>query len=565
MNTNNDKPVSRRNWLGTVTTASLTTGLLAVTPKVFGETLKRVPGSTDKNAGARVYNIRDFGAKGDGNTLDTAALQAAIDACYKDMGGTVLVPAGTFIIGTVEMKSNVTLHISAGGTLLGSADGKQYHPANAIPLHGDATLEDGNVGLIFAVKADNITIEGAGTIDGNGAQFRHPVNDKHAPSPAGLSSHQRPYHLLFYQCNNLSVKDIFLKDSAYHSVRVIQCMYVKMEGLHIHGRVIYNNDGFHFISSQYVHVDHCDVQSQDDACALFGSCKFITVSNSTFSTRWSVFRFGGGAAENITVSNCIIFQAFGCPVKIQCGPNSRFENLLFSNLIMNQVTGPVSIGMGAKWHGNEGLKETPGVVRNISFSHIRATVIKPIPLPGSEWPSKYNLGEVFSCITLNAFDENFLENITFDDVHITFPGGGTAEQGAVREVPKVAGEYYTMGIPPAYGLYARNVRGLTLQNVRFEIASPDLRPALILDQVEDAAVNGLNVQGQKDAESALRFIDSEDVLMTAARLLTDASVFLSVEGSQTKNIKIDGGDISKAKTSIVFKDGAGKSSLQLRQ
>ncbi len=565
MTTNDLKPVSRRNWLELVTTASLTTGLMAIAPKSFGEKLTREAENADKNSGIRMYNIRDYGAKGDGKSLDTAAVQAAIDACNKDQGGIVIVPAGDFVIGTVEMKSNVTLHLSAGGTLLGSTDGKQYHPAEAIPLHGDATLEDGNTGLIFAVKADNITIEGTGTIDGRGAQFRHPVNDNHAPSPAGLSSHQRPYHLLFYQCNNLSVRNIFLKDSAYHSVRVIQCQYVKLEGLHIHGRVIYNNDGFHFISSQYVHVDHCDVQSQDDACALFGSCKFVTVSNSSFSTRWSVFRFGGGEAENITVSNCIIFQAFGCPVKIQCGPNSRFENMLFSNIIMNQVTGPVSIGMGAKWHGNNGSKETPGVVRNLSFSHIRATVVKPIPLPGSEWPSKYNPGEIFSCITLNAFDEHFIENISFDDVHLTFPGGGTAEQGALRDVPKVAGEYYTMGVPPAYGLYARNVHGLTLNNVRFETEAPDLRPAFILDHGEDVAVNGLNVQGQKDAESALRFIDSSDVLLSAVRLLTDATVFLSVEGSENKNIKIDGGDISKAVTPLAFGNGAGRQSVKLKE
>lgn len=110
--------------------------------------------------GTRIYNILDFGAKGDGTTLDTQALQAAIDACNKDHGGTVLVPAGVFVIGTVELKSNVTLHISAQGKLLGSADGKQYHAADPIPLRGDSTVGDGNVGLLFAVNAENVTVEG---------------------------------------------------------------------------------------------------------------------------------------------------------------------------------------------------------------------------------------------------------------------------------------------------------------------------------------------------------------------------------------------------------------------
>ncbi|MGH9353196.1 MAG: glycoside hydrolase family 28 protein, partial [Terriglobia bacterium] len=215
----------------------------------------------EENLGARVYNIRDFGAKGDGKTLDTMAVQAAIDACNKDRGGTVLVPAGVFVIGTVEMKGNVTLHIAAQGKLLGSADGKQYHAAGAIPLSGDTTLRDGNVGLIFAVNAENITVEGPGTIDGQGAQFRSPRRG--VPPPSGRGGSHRPYHLLFYRCKNLRVRDIFLFNSAFHSVRVIESNFVWMERIHIYNRVNGNNDGFHFISSQYVHVSNCDVQSQD--------------------------------------------------------------------------------------------------------------------------------------------------------------------------------------------------------------------------------------------------------------------------------------------------------------
>jgi polygalacturonase len=321
-------------------------------------------------------------------------------------------------------------------------------------------LGDGNVGLLFAVKADNITIEGTGMIDGQGAQFRSPT--KGAPSPAGITGAHRPYHLLFHQCNNLTVRDIYLYKSAFHSVRVIQSEFVKFDGLHINNRVIHNNDGFHFISCRYVHVTNCDVLCQDDACALFGSCKFVTVSDCVFSTRWSVFRFGGGEAENITVSNCLIYETYGCPVKMRCGPGSRFENIAFSNIVMKDVTGPFSIGLASTSNRPESAGAAPGIVRNITFSNIRATVVKPVQLRDSEFTSNYNPGEIFSCITLNAMDEVFLENISFHDVHVTYPGGGTAEQAAVRDVPKVAGEYYAIGVPPAYGLYARNVKGLTL-------------------------------------------------------------------------------------------------------
>src|ERR1700687_1840361 len=123
---NPNDPVSRRNWLGLASAASLSAGVLEATSAT-------APPATN---GTRIYNIVDFGAKGDGKALDTQAVQAAIDACTKDQGGTVLVPAGVFVLGTVEIKSNVTLHIAAQGKLLGSADGKQYHASDGIPLTG---------------------------------------------------------------------------------------------------------------------------------------------------------------------------------------------------------------------------------------------------------------------------------------------------------------------------------------------------------------------------------------------------------------------------------------------
>jgi len=458
------------------------------------------------------------------------------------------------------LKSNVTLHIAAGGKLLGVVDGKQYYAAEKIPLRGDqslATLGDGNVGLLFAVDAENVTIEGPGMIDGQGVQFKSPAPG--VPAPSGITGARRPYHMLFFRCNRLTVRNIFLLNSAFHSVRIIQSRFVYLDGISIKGRVISNNDGFHFIGSEYVHMTNCDVYAQDDACALFGSCRFITITNCTFSTRWSVFRFGGGVAENIVVSNCILNEVWGCPVKMHCGPDSRFENISFSDIVMNNVTGPVSIGLGDQRRpGQNGAPEKlpPGIVRNISFSNIRATVCKPQPLENSEHRSAYNPGEVFSCITLNAFNENFLENISFSNVHITFPGGGTAEHAAVRDVPKVAGEYYTMGVPPSYALFARNVRALTLDDVRFELAAPDARPAVVLDHVTDAAMNGLNVQGDKTAESTLRIIESEDIYLGGARQLKPAPVFLQVEGATNTNIIIDGGDLSKAATPVAFKNGA---------
>jgi hypothetical protein len=579
---NDQRAITRRQWLSQIpipAIAAMSVGAIGAR-ELHAEVVG--PANAANYLGARVYNIRDYGAKGDGSTLDTAGVQAAIDACTHDGGGTVLVPAGTFVIGTVELKSYVTLHIAASGKLLGSADGKQYHAVDAIPLSGDTTLNDGNWALLFAVNAKNVTLEGPGTIDGQGFQFHAPVRG--TPPPSGLGGNKRPYHLLTYRCEGLSVRNIDLLDCAYHSLRIIQCKRVHMDGIYIHNRVNGNNDGFHFISSQYVTVTNCTVLSQDDACALFGSCKFVTITNSVFSTRWSVFRFGGGSPENIAISNCVLYEVYGCPIKFQGNPGSRYENISFSNLILKDVTGPIHISIGPRpgkptvpggpavpsinYEPSTGAAPgdvTPVTLRNISFSNIHGTVTtNPPQLAESKVTSTANPGERYSCITLNCVGDSTMENISFDNIHLTFGGGGTAEDGARRDLPQVAGEYFALGPMPAYGFYARNVRGLTLQNIRLQVAAPDLRPAFILDHVQDVAILGLSVEGNTSAESVLRFIDSKDVLLTAPRLLTSAATFLQVEGAANEHIVLDGGDFSKAQRSLVLKDHAADSAVRIR-
>jgi len=557
---NPNQSLSRRKWLGltpTLAAASVGTGLLAA--RVMADDQSSAAG--DNLLGAKIYNVRDFGAKGDGATLDTAAIQTAIDTCTKEQGGIVLVPAGNFLIGPIELKNNVTLRIAAAGKLLGSTDPKQYHPANGIPLQGDHTMGDGNTGLVYAANANNVTIEGPGMIDGQGQPLR----------ANGLGGNRRAHLALFYRCTNLRIRDVYFYHSNYHTCRICNCSYVFLDGVRIFSRTVGNNDGFHFISADHVHVSNCDVRCQDDACAMFGSCQFITITNSLFSTRWSAFRFGTGIANNIAVSNCLLYQVFGCPIKLRSDPGSRFENMSFSNLVFDQVAGPITVAAGPQHLAGAGRRSStpeanaPAVIRNISFSNISGNVIsRPDQLDDSTFTSGNSAGQLHSCITLNCVKGHVIENISFDGIRLAFGGGGTAEEAARRDLPQIANEFFPLGPMPAYAFYARNVRGLTLDNVRFETATPDLRPALVLDHVTDAAIGGLNVQGNQDAMAAVCLVGAQDVLLNAPRLLTPASVFLQVEGADNTNIIVDGGDLSKAAAPLAFKNGAGKNSVKLR-
>ena len=121
-----------------------------------------------------------------------------------------------------------------------------------------------------------------------------------------------------------------------------------------------------------------------------------------------------------------------------------------------------------------------------------------------------------------------------------------------------------LGPMPAYGFYARNSRAITLNNIRLEVVTPDLRPALILDHVTDAAISGLSVAGNTGAESALRLIDTQQVLITAPRLLEPAKTYLQLEGSNSSGIIIDGGDLTKAAETLAVTNGANKSAVKIR-
>jgi hypothetical protein len=609
MNRSELSPLSRREWLERMSlpaaAAALGAGILASRATGAEPSLAASAANEANLLGARIYNVRNFGAKGDGTSLDTAAVQAAIDACNGDHGGTVLVPAGDFVVGTLELKSNVTLHLAAQGRLLGSPDPKDYHAGKGIPPG------NGNIVLLGAANIENVTIEGQGTIDGNGLKFWNGQGDNTGPGQGGVGGYfNRPHLIVFSRCKNVRMRDVFLVASAYHCTRILNCERVWLDGVRIYNRVNKNNDGFHINSCQYVHIANCDVKCQDDACALFGSNKWVTITGCTFSTRWSIFRFGGGEAENITISNCVIYDTFGSAIKMSGSGRSRFENILFSNLIMNNVTGPITIGLqrggrrrpvaaaatpnpsvasasapagtvapnggtpatasGTVAAASGGAAAPPppanlGVVRNIAFNGIRAYVAADgQQFPDMHWEQGYREGEQHTCITLNGVGDAFLENISFNDVHVIYEGGGTAKEAAIRNVPQVAGEYFEIGPRPAYGLYARNVHGLTLNNVRFEVKNPDVRPAMIFDHVVDAAVTGLSAQGNSEAESLLRFVDSKDVLITAARVLTPVPVFLRVEGEANENITVDGGDISKATKPLDLASGGKSDAVKLR-
>lgn len=185
-----NEPISRRQWLERLALPAMATAGAAV----FSENISASPPGHgyDKLTRVDTYDIRDYGAVGDGKTLNTKSIQSAIDDCHASKGGIVIIPTGEFLCGTIELKSNITLHLAAAAKLLGSPKREDYVAGTGVPTG------NGNIVFLYAVNAQNISIEGNGTIDGNGTAFYNGKGDNTGPGQHGIGGNfDRPHLAIF--------------------------------------------------------------------------------------------------------------------------------------------------------------------------------------------------------------------------------------------------------------------------------------------------------------------------------------------------------------------------------
>ena len=498
------------------------------------------------------FSARDFGAQGDGLALDTHALQSAIDACTQAGGGMVYVPAGDYITGTLVLKDNVELHLAAQARLLGSTDLADYGP-----LEGSLGYDLLDYCLILAHGAQNVSISGSGIIDGQGKAFPYGsegFNFEDEGAAASAQTYIRPMLLHLAECRNLRLSGVTLQHSASWCCHIDRCKEVRLDGVHLLNRANQNNDGFDLTSCENVMISNCHVDCGDDAFALKEGGIRITITNCIISTRWAAFRIGPearGVFRDITISNCVVHDTYGSGIKIQQVEGGVMENILFDNIVMNNVTGPISMRLGGYlgWK-NERKESLPiGVLRNVRFSNIQAHVADnayPLPHEVPAFP-----GEVKSCINLSGVEGFYIENVTFNGIHITFPGNGTAED-AGRVVPELRDhypEYHMFGVLPAYAVYLRHVRGITFENVSFDCAQSDLRPAVVCEDVADLELANLRAAVHPAAPAMLRLKGVRGAFIHGCRPTTPTAVFASVEG-ESRDILLSANDLRLAKTEI---------------
>lgn len=408
-----------------------------------------------------ISNVRDYGAVGDGRTKDTAAIQAAIDALAAKGGGRVLLPAGTYLSGTIYLKDHITLDLEAGATILGSPDKEDYNADDFCEQNAVFAKENvSGAHLIVAVEAKDIAIVGQGAIDGNRQAFYGDEVWEHAPDHFKLKD-WRPGQMVFLcECQYVTLSGVSMNNAPYWTCFLHGCDDVRVSNLHIYNdyRTI-NGDGLDIDCCSRVNVTNCNISSGDDSITLRGNvkplkdktriCKDVTISNCVLQSRCNAFRIGVGntTVKNCTLSNIVVHDSrTGICIQARYSaksPGTPIENIQFENMYLG-CKRPINICSDV--HGVH--DEDVPMIRNISLHHIRGT---------GRW----------SCYILGNTGRQ-IRNLKLSDIRFDYCGGAD-------NVPEEGGRQYApFGLLSAfYPFYIENINGIVFEDVHVNVDNAD--------------------------------------------------------------------------------------------
>ncbi|MCL5282877.1 MAG: glycoside hydrolase family 28 protein [Planctomycetes bacterium] len=497
-------------------------------------------GGASTLSGAQVlYDIRDFGAKADGQTLCTPALQAAVDKCAAAGGGTVYLPPGRFLSGTIYLKTGVTLHLDGGCTLLGSTNLNDYPPT--VPAFRSYTDNYTDKSLIYGEKLERIAITGRGVLDGQGAAFKGPYK-------------VRPYMIRFVECRDVAVEGVTIRNSPMWVQHYLACDDVRLSGLTVKSHVNANNDGIDIDSCRRVTITGCNVDSGDDAIVLKSCsarpCQDVVVSGCVLRSTCNALKMGtesNGGFQNVVLTGCAIHDTRLAGVALEIVDGGAMDRIVVSDLTMTGVGAPIFLRLGNRARPFQEGMAAPGLgsMKNITISNIEAAGANPT-----------------GC-AIAGLPEARIENVTLSNIRLSFAGGGTAEQ-ASRTIPEEVQkypEYGMFGKLPAYGLYCRHVDGLTLANIQLQLAGADQRHAVVFDDVRNATVDRLNAAWSSGAASSLRLTDVHDALIRDCRPAPGMDVFLKVQGAKTEGVTLMGNDLRGVKQAVAAGEGVPRTAV----
>lgn len=493
-----------------------------------------------------IYNIINFGAKPDGKTINTQAINKAIQTCNANGGGMVEIPQGKFISGTIILLSNVELHLDPGAVLMGSKDTSDYLPQSTTLFNEGYN----RYGLIYAANAENIAITGFGEINGNGTYFMNGLDKPHIGhdfdrnftrqgqdfmkegtvfEDGPVSYNFRPGLMItIIYCENIHLKDVTLKDPPEWTIRLGNCDRVDVAGINIENNpLIPNNDGIHCTNSRNITISNCKIYTGDDAIIVSGFGEDALPTKDT-----THHRFGNktGIAENVTVTNCVLSSRSAC-IRVGYGAHP-IRNLVFSNIVM--TTSNRGIGMFARngsnidnvlfdniiinthifsghWWGKgepihisavrDAENGFAGTIKNIRFRNIIATAETGILIQGSK--------------------SGAIENISFDDLHLHIVDGKYVNDYGgnfdLRPAFPIDSAIFKHDIP---GFYAQHADHLEISNVHIDwdahLAS-FFTNGIFVDHYNDLSIDHAFVSPAAKKFSAIKLSNGNNTSITNCR------------------------------------------------
>jgi len=446
------------------------------------------------------YNVKAYGVKGDGKTIDTRGINKAIEAAAADGGGTVYFPAGNYLCGSIHLKSNISLYIDQGATLIAApiaAESGYDEPENKIDnKYQDFGHRHWHNSLIWGENLHDVSILGPGTIWGKDLVRSNKGEDDKRPNKS----------ISLYLCRNLIIKDISIlhggwfgilatgidnftidnvkMDTNRDGMDIDCCRNVRISNCSINspyddGICLKSTYGLGFArATENVTITNCQVSGYDEGSFLDGTFKRDEkkYSDGNPTGRIKMGTESNGGFKNVTISNCVFDYCRGLALETVDG--ALLEDVTITNITMRDiVNAPIFLRLGARMRGPE---NTPvGALRRVIISNVVC----------------YNVDNKYGAI-ITGIPGHDIEDLKLSNIRIYHKGGGTKDQSA-REVPELEKDYpepYRFGITPSYGFFIRHVNGLKVNDVEVSTIDADFRPPFILDHVTGADFQHVKAQ-----------------------------------------------------------------------
>ena len=459
------------------------------------------------NDNTSFFNVKSYGAIGDGKNLDSKAINETIEATSKNGGGTVYFPAGKYLSGSIHLKSDITLFLDQGATIIAAPvnaeNGYDEQEESISTKYQDLGHSHWKNSLIWGYDIQNVSIIGTGWINGKNL-YKDWVPDSKQDANKAIS---------LYRCRNIIIRDVTIIHGGWFAILATGVDNLTIDNL----KIDTNRDAIDidccknvrvsnlFINSPYddgiclkstfalgyaratenVTITNCQLSGYDEGTLLDGTYKRSNNPEYGYHPTGRI-KFGtesNGGFKNITISNCVFDYCRGFALETVDG--GLLEDVTISNITMRDIVNdPIFLRLGARMRGPKGV--LIGKLRRIKINNIIV----------------YNADPLYTC-TIAGLPGNPIEDIHLSNIRIYYKGGGTKEQ-AIRDVPENANNYPEpgmFGVAPAYGLFVRHAKDIKISDVEFNFMEPDYRPGYIFNDVDGIDMRDVTFQRKENSDA----------------------------------------------------------------